>query len=187
MVEPLSIAASIVGLIGGAYTIGKGAITIKSSLSSAVAEFGILESEIQQFRRLWSVVQPILAHPQPFITSELHEELQIIYNGISDSLATVETSLRKLIKTDQNQTGAELHQLQTGNRVSLRRKDPIEGVKRKRVGRLELYFQGSEIKLRRGELTYAKACLDTVISVQTYDPQNLISVNTWISTNIVSW
>lgn len=161
--DPLSIAASITGVLTFGYTIGSVVFSLRSALSLAAIEFELFVQETDQFILLWKLVEPYTAGPQPYVSEESVEELGRVHRGAVKILNEFHQTIQTLQQEDRKFI---FHRLQTAGqsgRLAISQSNWVPSPEI-RVNRLRAYFNKDHIRLQRDQLQYAKGHLNTILT-----------------------
>jgi len=160
--EPLSIAASITGIVSAGYTIGNAVFSLRSALGLAAIEFELFVQETDQFVLLWRLVEPYIEGPQPYVSEEAVEELRRLHRDAAKILNEFYQTIQTLRQQDRAFIQQQLSRAARSNRILFSDWAPSTEA---RVNRLRAYFNRDQIRLQRDQLQFAKGHLNTVLTV----------------------
>ena len=107
--DPLTVAASITGVLSFCYTIGKVVFSLRGALSLAAIEFELFVQETDQFVLLWKLVEPYTAGPQPYVSEGTLEELRRVHRDAVKILNEFYQTIQTLQQEDEKFIFHQLH------------------------------------------------------------------------------
>jgi hypothetical protein len=98
--DPLSIAAAIIGIIGTSFSIGRGLLSLHQSYRLAPAQVIQFRDEIDHFRTVWELVDARIESWSPRVGQDLFRTLMNARYGASQQLHHMQLALERFERRD---------------------------------------------------------------------------------------
>ncbi|KAJ9500601.1 hypothetical protein H2202_003817 [Exophiala xenobiotica] len=155
MVDPVTLAAGIGGLVRLAASVGQSLFNLGDGISLATREFEVFSQEVNTFATVWMVVQPCLTDPSVALSGPL---LRTIARIVGDT-GTILEDLRQTVDLFSNEDDRKYKV--TRNKFLRITTTPENERKR----RLQKFLRRSKITLQRSQISYATTNLNVMLAV----------------------
>jgi hypothetical protein len=155
MVDPVTLAAGIGGLVRLAASVGQSLFDLGDGISLATREFEVFSQEVNTFATVWMVVQPCLTDPSVALSGPL---LRTIARIVGDT-GTILEDLRQTVDLFSNEDDRKYKV----TRSKFLRITTTPENERKR--RLQKFLRRSKITLQRSQISYATTNLNVMLAV----------------------
>lgn len=158
--EPISLAAAIISIIGTIVTLGTRTYGLYDGITSAVEEFNVFSREIANFSSLWGLVQPYVDDPNSVISPTCIATLAKVRDDVIVIFQDVERLLKIFLKEDKACLRAgpwnNYHNALFAN---------LEKVRNDRAKRIQKFFKHTKVALLRSQLLHALVMINAVFSM----------------------
>jgi hypothetical protein len=155
MVDPVTLAAGIGGLVRLAASVGQSLFNLGDGISLATREFEVFSQEVNTFAAVWMVVQPCLTDPSVALSGPL---LRTIARIVGDT-GTILEDLRQTVDLFSNE---EDRKYKVTRSKFLRITTTPENERKRR---LQKFLRRSKITLQRSQISYATTNLNVMLAV----------------------
>ena len=155
MTDPVTLAATIGGLVRLAASVGQSLFNLGDNIRHATREFEVFSQEVNTFASVWMVVQPCLTDPSVPLSDPA---LRTIDRIIRDTGIILE-DLRQTLDLFSNEDDRKY------NVTRSRYLRIITTPENERKKRLQKFLRRSKITLQRSQISFATTNLNVMLAV----------------------